>query len=113
MERAPFRRAGHARLIEVRNGVFWVPNPVNDKENFADKWAEHPERRHKFTAWLAQAEKDFAEPLGKRGLAEVADVLSREPRTPSGQQGLRDHGLGHPPGARRPAISEWQRAPES
>jgi len=64
-------------FIEVRNGVYWVPNPVNDKENFADKWAEHPERREKFMAWLAQAEEDFAEPIGKHGLKDVADVLSR------------------------------------
>lgn len=64
-------------LIEVRNGVSWVPNPVNDKENFADKWAEHPERHDKFMAWLAQAEKDFAEPLGRSGLVEVAGALRR------------------------------------
>jgi hypothetical protein len=64
-------------FIEVRNGVHWVPNPVNDKENFADRWAEHPERHEKFMAWLAQAEKDLASLLGKRGLAEVADALRR------------------------------------
>lgn len=64
-------------FIEVRNGIYWVPNPVNVKENFADKWAEHPERQRKFMVWLAQAEKDFVEPLGKRGLDEVADTLRR------------------------------------
>ena len=28
-------------LVDVRNGVYWVPNPVQPDENFADRWREH------------------------------------------------------------------------
>jgi hypothetical protein len=53
--------------IERRNGKWWVPNPVNDKENFADKWNEYPERREKFMAWLDKVESDFEDILRSRG----------------------------------------------
>jgi hypothetical protein len=56
------------RLIEIRNGVCWVENPVAEAENFADKWSEYPERRVKFFRWLRQVESDlraaFDEPGG-------------------------------------------------
>ena len=29
-------------FITERNGVSWVPNPVDPSENFADRWADHP-----------------------------------------------------------------------
>lgn len=34
------------------NGQIAVLNPVNSKENFADKWNEYPERKTKFFNWL-------------------------------------------------------------
>ena len=37
--------------IENRNGIWWVPNPAHEEENFADKWNEYPERREAFIAW--------------------------------------------------------------
>lgn len=61
--------------IETRNGVYWVPNPVNPKENFADKWREHPERREKFYAWLEKVENDFTSILQRRGIHEIGDGL--------------------------------------
>ena len=40
-----------------------VPNPVNAKEDFADKWADptkaHLQLEQNFWAWLAQAQRDF------------------------------------------------------
>jgi len=45
--------------IEDRNGVKWVSNPVNPNENFADKWAENPEKEAKFVEWLERAQRDF------------------------------------------------------
>jgi hypothetical protein len=59
-------------LVEVRNGNYWVENPVCEGENFADKWNEYPERRVAFRAWLAQVEKDLeaaaAETSGARAV---------------------------------------------
>ena len=34
--------------IENRDGRWWVPNPVEPDENFADKWNERPARRQAF-----------------------------------------------------------------
>ena len=34
-------------------------NPVNQEENFADKWIEHPNREKYFFKWLDKLEKDF------------------------------------------------------
>jgi len=51
---------GMDQYIEIRDGVAWIPNPVNPEENFADKWAEEPKKRKNFFAWLEQARHDFA-----------------------------------------------------
>ena len=45
-------------FIEDRNGVDWVPSPVNEQENFADKWEEYPKRRDAFFDWLDRVETD-------------------------------------------------------
>ncbi len=51
---------GMDRYIESRGDEAWVANPVNPAENFADKWAEEPEKRENFYKWLEQARQDFA-----------------------------------------------------
>ena len=40
--------------IERVGGVDWVRNPVNEHENFADKWEQYPKRRRCFMAWHEQ-----------------------------------------------------------
>ena len=37
--------------IEKRNGISWIPNPVNPNENFADKWHLNPKLSLKFFEW--------------------------------------------------------------
>lgn len=37
----------------------WIGNPVNDAENFADKWILHPRRQTNFYEWLEQVKKDI------------------------------------------------------
>lgn len=49
--------------IQTMNGVPWVPNPVNPKENFADKWQEHPQRERKFKQWLLQVQVSLEKAL--------------------------------------------------
>jgi len=39
--------------------IKWVANPVNDAENFANKWAETPKKQENFYKWLAQVQKDI------------------------------------------------------
>lgn len=45
--------------IEQRNGVYYVENPVNPEENFADKWPTHPKRQENFLKWLKQVKQDM------------------------------------------------------
>ena len=58
--------------IEQRNGRYWIPNPVFPSENFADKWAEVPEKKFMFFEWLQKAQIDFGNYLGG-GFGEFSD----------------------------------------
>lgn len=64
--------------IKVQNGEFWVPNPINPKENFADKWKETDEsqRAKRFFAWLHQVETDLLVASKQTGMQKVAESLS-------------------------------------
>jgi hypothetical protein len=53
-------------FIESRNGVYWVPSPVCG-ENYADKWADYPQRRRKFERWLKQVATDLDGLLAETG----------------------------------------------
>jgi len=73
--------------ITEKNGVKWVENPVNPEENFADKWAEKPQKQTNFYNWISQVKKDvdiiinginmieiqraFEKPFGKNISTEV------------------------------------------
>lgn len=60
--------------LERRNGRWWVENPVNPLENFADKWNEYPERREAFIGWLDRVEEDFDRVLHLRGAAVFEEL---------------------------------------
>jgi Zn-dependent peptidase ImmA (M78 family)/transcriptional regulator with XRE-family HTH domain len=47
-------------FVEKHNGVYVVSNPVQQKENFADRWKDHPHRAQRFFEWVEQARTDFA-----------------------------------------------------
>ncbi len=47
-------------FVEDRNGLAWVSNPVNDKDNFVDCWEEKPELKDQFFGWVDVARTDFA-----------------------------------------------------
>lgn len=61
------------RYIECRNGKWWVANPANAEENFADKWNEKPERRAAFLEWLRAVQVD----LGFARMAKSAGAGDR------------------------------------
>lgn len=49
------------RAVKLQgDGKYYIPNPVNPKENFADRWNEHPERARYFAGWLAALADDIA-----------------------------------------------------
>lgn len=55
-------------LIEHENGVWVVRNPVQPKENFADRWRTKPGSDERFFRWLHQAGVDFAAIGEERGI---------------------------------------------
>jgi len=63
-------------FIEERDGVWWVQNPVNPDENFADKWAETPRKADIFFQWLTAVENEHKSLLESDGLTKTAQYLS-------------------------------------
>ena len=46
-------------FLVKRNGVAWVPNPIDPTENFADRWVDNPNRERNFMYWLQKVKSDF------------------------------------------------------
>lgn len=67
---------GKPGYVEYRNGKWWVANPVDDGENFADKWNEYPERRKAFEEWVKKVKIDIDSAASKRTLDESIGSLS-------------------------------------
>lgn len=64
-------------LVERRDGVWWVGNPVQEKENFADRWRTKPGSDERFFSWVAQAQVDFASIGEERGLDRVLGKVAK------------------------------------
>ncbi len=71
-------------LINIVNGMphyikkydaYWVSNPVNPLENFADKWNEYPQKERNFKRWLQQVNDDLNAALRQRDVRAVGDTL--------------------------------------
>lgn len=62
-------------FIEKRNDKWWVPNPVDPDENFADKWNEKPLLSYYFFKWLEKVKNDFSVAQECRHLNEAIEVL--------------------------------------
>ena len=61
--------------IEYRNnGEYWIPNPVNKNENFADKWNETPRKRLLFFEWIESLKNIITDLIeNKRNINEILD----------------------------------------
>ncbi|MEL6658115.1 MAG: nucleotidyltransferase [Bacteroidota bacterium] len=59
---------------EGRN-IKWVANPVNDEENFADKWVEHPKREANFYSWLDQLAIDLGHTTDAIGMISIQESM--------------------------------------
>ncbi|MYB52668.1 MAG: nucleotidyltransferase [Acidobacteriia bacterium] len=81
-------------FIECRGGVWWVPNPVQPEENFADRWGERPELASAFFEWLDRARTDFIAIGSERGLDKAVGALSRGFGDDSGQAAAKSFGSG-------------------
>lgn len=63
-------------FIENRGGIWWVQNPVDPDENFADKWNEYPERREAFFQWLSKAITDFENVSKAHSISDGLQILN-------------------------------------
>jgi hypothetical protein len=63
-------------ILRDGRGAAFIPNPSDPMENFADKWAERPEREAAFFRWLRQAQSDFSRIAQLNTQAGIAEVLS-------------------------------------
>lgn len=61
--------------IENRYGVYWVRNPVNATENFADKWRTDKNKQKAFFDWLAKVKSDFNKLLASQTRNELLNCL--------------------------------------
>ncbi|MGP8296160.1 nucleotidyltransferase [Halomonas sp. AOP7-B1-5] len=83
------------QYIEVRGQTYWIANPSDPRENFADAWEAEPERKLAFDDWLDTARKDFERAGETENLAQMIDLLS--PRL--GRELLEKAVTRHSPGA--------------
>jgi hypothetical protein len=62
-------------IQETDEGLL-VPNPVEPRENFADRWRTQPALAVRFFDWLEQLGEDLREASSQQGLQKVAVRLS-------------------------------------
>ena len=62
-------------LIRQKDGLWWVANPVNPSENFADKWNEVPRKASLFIEWLEAVEREFNQLLQSSDLPQLGKYL--------------------------------------
>lgn len=64
------------QYVQDSPGGLLVPNPVEARENFADRWRNRPELATRFFEWLEQLGDDLRDAESRRGLDNVAARLS-------------------------------------
>jgi hypothetical protein len=64
------------KFIEYRDGIAWISNPTDPRENFADKWQSQPERKAAFFDWLEMVRADFARAASLSNVDQLVDALS-------------------------------------
>jgi len=63
--------------LKSQKGAYWIANPVDPDENFADKWAENPRKARLFLEWLSSIEEEFANIVDPATKELAADNLER------------------------------------
>jgi hypothetical protein len=68
--------AAMPKFVEAKNGIYVISNPVEPKENFADRWRSHPERAAWLFDWAEHAAADFARLGETRGVDSVLQKMA-------------------------------------
>jgi len=64
------------KRLKDTGGKYYIPNPVNLDENFADKWNENPALPLAFFKWLEQLKADFGTASSHKDIYKMAEALS-------------------------------------
>lgn len=66
------------RMIQRFDGEWWIPNPVNPGENFADGWHEDDDKKAKaFFRWLDWIKQDLETAINQEGLHKMAASMEK------------------------------------
>ena len=84
-----------AQLVELRDGEYWVENPVDEYENFAEKWNDEPQKARAFYEWVDAARADLVEgPMGAIGLDKLKEVIAGSMGDRQASDALKSFGKG-------------------
>ena len=61
---------------QLRRSIKWIANPVNNEENFADKWPASPKKQENFFKWHRALKSDLESIVGQRGLHYIQESLN-------------------------------------
>lgn len=64
-------------VLELGRTIKWIANPVNEEENFADKWTEVAQKQMNFNNWMGQVKADINNMTEKRGLQLIQESLEK------------------------------------
>lgn len=62
--------------IEDSKWIKRITNPVNEEENFADKWVDHPQRQTYFFDWMKRVQEDIQSMISRKGLHNIQESMS-------------------------------------
>lgn len=57
--------------------IKWIANPINDEENFADKWPESPNKEHNFYTWIKKVKSDLTSSYELKGIQRIEESFSK------------------------------------
>ena len=63
------------QYITKKDSVDWVVNPVNSKENFADKWSKNKIHKENFYLWLDEAKTVFEKMKRCKDIDECVTIM--------------------------------------
>lgn len=78
--------------IEHHKTIKWISNPINDEENFADRWPKESNKQTKFYDWLEKAKEDFGQ-IQHMSISDAYEYLKEILGTRSVNEALKELGL--------------------
>lgn len=65
--------------FDVRYGtkIKWIANPINNQENFADKWPLNPQKQKNFYAWMDRLQADLRNITNQKDLYLIHESVAK------------------------------------